>query len=146
MLDVIERVARLRDLDTLADDLVQIDELVPAQKVIDFNFASAVEHHKALQRRRLVCGIVINMRSGMSAEPNGDEVERRLERLLILVAIMRPERREPDVIIFQTIKAEQIFQAAARIENRQSLHAEENVAHIRERQAREAPVGDEGQE
>src|SRR5712672_2461656 len=100
MLDVLERVARLRDLDTLAHHLVQIDELVPAQKIIDFNLASAVEHHQALQCGRLVGGIVIDMRARMSGESSGDEVERRLESLLLRVAIMRPERRETDISIF----------------------------------------------
>src|SRR6202022_1440688 len=83
-----ERVERLQFLDRItfyaranavADDGEEIDEYLPAQKIVDFILARGVTTHQAFHRGRLVRREMVNVQIGKCLETFRHEVDEALE-------------------------------------------------------------------
>ena len=70
----------------VANDLVQIDEQLGAQHPIDFFLAGRIAAHQALQRRRLVRRVVVDVQIGKSRPSLHDEIDKLLEAVLFVRA------------------------------------------------------------
>ena len=96
-LEVLDRVARLRDAQRVADDGVEVDEDVAAEEVVDLPLARAVLAHEALERGHLVGGVVVDVHGRVGAEALVEEVDELLERAPLGLAVVRPEGGEAAV-------------------------------------------------
>ena len=103
--------------------------------MIDFVLPRGVQAHQPLERRRLVRGVVVDVRSRVALEVLHREVDERLEGALLLGAVDGPKRPEPRLAVLDRGDAEEVLQAL--VEERVSFHVEEQVTGRWLRQPRE---------
>ena len=139
-LEALDRVALDRGTERLANDTQEVDEDVPAKESIDLVLTGPVSAHQALQCRRLIRCVVVDVEGRISCQPLDDEVDQLLERHLLrgqrelAGLVTRPERVEC-AIGFQD--AEEIVETVLE-RVRVALDVEEQVVRRRLRKAREA--------
>ena len=112
LLDLLDRVRLDRRLERLADDPVQVDQDVAAQDPIDLVLPCAVAAHQALEGRRLVRRVVVDVHGRLAREPLDDEVDERLEHGLLLGRVVCPERMEHALAGDLLDPAEEVLDAA----------------------------------
>src|SRR6185437_8262011 len=111
MLDILDRVSRLRDTNRFAHDLVEVDKLAATQKVVEFGFSRAVQAHQPLQMGRLIVGIVIDMRLRVASKPPDGEVHELFEGAPLLISRVGPKRAELWLPVLEVVHAEKILEA-----------------------------------
>ena len=70
----------------MAHDLIEIDEEAGAEHLVDLLLARRITAHQALQRRRLVRGVVVDVQAGELRPPRHDEIDELLEGALLVGA------------------------------------------------------------
>ena len=74
----------------MAHDLIEIDEQPGAEHPVDLFLARRIAAHQALQGRRLVGRVVVDVQAGKLRPPRHDEIDERLEGALLVGARERP--------------------------------------------------------
>ena len=90
LLDLLERVARRADHESLAHDVVEIHEHAAAQQVVHLGLAGGVLAHEPLDRRLLVGGVVVDVERRVPPAPLDQPVDEPLERRALLPLVVRP--------------------------------------------------------
>ena len=89
-LEPFDRIALDTSAQTVPHDLIQIDEQTGAEHPVDLFLACRIAAHQALQGRRLVWGVMIDMQTGELRPPCHDEIDELLEGALFVGARERP--------------------------------------------------------
>jgi hypothetical protein len=92
---------------------------------------------QALERRRLVGGVVVDVQARVSGEPLVEEVEQPLEQEALVLAVVRPERGEAPVPIGQAV---QVLERAPGLPEGVALDVVEEVAPGGSREQPEAAL------
>ena len=79
LLDVLEPVARVRDAQSLADDVREVDEDLAPQQIVKLLDAHVVDRSEPLQRGRLVRRVVVDVQVGVLAQAFVHKVDELLE-------------------------------------------------------------------
>ena len=137
-LQLLQPVARPRDVQAAADDLVEVDEDAAPEQVVELGLARAVLAHQAAQRRDLVGRVVVDVQRRVGGEPLVDEVDEALERVALLVAGGGEDRLEAAVRVEDP---PEVLEAALVVPERVALEVEEEVARRGVGEEREARLG-----
>ena len=137
-LQLLQPVARPRDVQAAADDLVEVDEDAAPEQVVELGLARAVLAHQPAQRRDLVGGVVVDVQRRVGGEPLVDEVDEALERGALLLAGGGEDRLEAAVGVED---APEVLEAALVVPERVALEVEEEVARRGVGEEREARLG-----
>src|SRR5215470_14566028 len=89
-LELFNRIAFDRGTQALANDVIKIDEDTGPQEAIDLVHANAMSPRKALDRRRFVRSVMINVHAGIASPALHNHCDELLERLLLLDLIQGP--------------------------------------------------------
>ena len=142
LLDVLDRVARHRGAQRLLRHPEEVDEHLAAEEVVDLLLARGVLAHEPRERGALVRRVVVDVHAREAAAALDDVVDEPLERLLLGVAVARPDVLVARLAVLAELDpADQVLEPARRLEPRVALEVEPDVARARLRQKREAAVG-----
>ena len=127
-LQPLDRIAFDARAQTMAHDLIEIDEEAGAEHPVDLLLARRIAAHQALQGRRLVRGVVVDVQAGELRPPRHHEIDEPLEGALLVGAGERPVALidERAVCVLEQI-AEQIFEAVL-ADERIAFEVEKHIA------------------
>jgi hypothetical protein len=107
--------------------------------VVELVLAGRVQPHEALERRRLVGGVVVDVEAGEALEALEHEVDEVLERVLLLRSVGGPEGAKPRLFALHPSDAEEVLETL--VEEGVALHVEVEVSGRRRGEASEAACG-----
>ena len=140
-LDRLDRVARGRGAERLADDAVEVDEHLAAEQVVDLVLACPVLAHEAGQRGALVGGVVVDVQPGVPAAALDEPVDEPLEHAALVAAVARPERLVPHLSgVVAVAVAEEELEPARGLVERVPLEVEPHVGVVGRGQEPEAAL------
>ena len=137
VLDLLDRVRRLADPETLAHHGVQVDEPLAAQQLVELGLARAVSAGQPCERGPLVGRVVVDVHARVGFPAAHQLVEQVLGELLLPLGVVRPEPGEGAVAVPQ---AREVLPAAAVVGPGVALEVEVDVAGTGLGQPLQAPA------
>ena len=107
-LQVLDGVAGLGNHDGLPDHPVEVDQLAPAQQVVDLGLARTVGGREPPESGRLVGRVVVDVRRRVGVQHRRHGIDGRLEGPAFLRAVVRPKRPEARPLGL-VVQAEEIY-------------------------------------